>query len=132
MASYVGSVFGVSSLGSSKAQKLPGVFEEPSKDYVDPEITIASIKANLAKYYDIYKLVIYGDDESYEIRRNDLGLIVDKLSRREVWIVYKDLEDGKYYYNSFKYIRDFDGVAYGAPRANFAVPTEIDESLVQN
>ncbi len=122
-----GSILGVASIGSGKADHLPGVFKEPSQPEVDAELPADRIRTDLAKYYEIYKLVVYGDDPSYEIRRNELGIIVDKLSRREVWIAYKDLKDGKHYYNSFKYIREFDGTGYGPARPNFAVPTEIDE-----
>jgi hypothetical protein len=128
----VGRTFGIAAIGSGKADSLPPVFKETSLPNVDPEITIERIKADLGKYYEIYKLVIYGDDASYEIRRNDFGTVVDKISRREVWIAYKDLKDGKYYYNSIRYIRDFDGVAFGAPRANFAVPTETDEGAAKD
>lgn len=126
-----GSVLGIAAIGSGKADHLPGVFKEPSQAEVDPELPADKIKADLAKYYEIHKLVVYGDDPSYEIRRNELGIIVDKLSRREVWIAYKDLKDGKYYYNSFKYIREFDGTGYGPARPNFAVPTEITEQLAK-
>lgn len=126
-----GSVLGLAALGSGKADHLPGVFNEPTQPGVDEELTIDRIKTDLAKYYEIYKLVVYGDDPSWEIRRNELGIIVDKLSRREVWISYRDLKDGEYYYNSFKYIREYDGAGYGPARPNFAVPTKISERLAK-
>lgn len=126
----VGNTFGISSLtGSAKADHLPGVFNEPSKSRVVPGVTAEKIKSDMAKYYKIYKFVIYGDDEGWDIRRNNLGLIEDRISRREVWIAYKDLKDGKYYHNAFKYLSQYDGSSYSDPRPRFSVPTEISEEL---
>ncbi len=116
--------------GSGKSGKLPGVFNEKSDKFSDPQMSMSKIRAAISQHVKLYKLVVYGKGPDWEVKYNSYGSIVRKITKREIYFTYKNPKDGKFYYNDCYFERQYEGGnSFGKPAVVFMTPTEIDENI---
>ena len=93
---------------NQKADKLPEAFSKPTETFDDPELSMEVIRKYISKEYHVDKIVV-GPGPDFDIRKDDNGLIVSKVSHRYIVFSYKDDKTGKCYYNDCFFGREYEG-----------------------
>lgn len=93
---------------NQKAEKLPEAFSKPSESFNDPDLSMDKIRAAISKQFQVDKIVV-GPGNDYDVRKNEHGEILSKVTARYIIFSYRDNKTGKCYYNSCTFGREYEG-----------------------